>query len=847
MARTCTRAVAEAARPIAAPGERRARLASVVVLVAAVVALLAPLARAGILTPFELDAADLGRRVAVHHLAAPWLAAAGDPAAAPTLGDLGMGELPFSSMAAAFRLLGLRAWVGRLPFALFGLVAVTATWAIAARFTRGRVAAFAVAVLVTCPLFALHARTMLGDGATIACFTLAWAGLVGASLERRSGAALGWAALASLGLAGGYLCRGALLGVATPLAAVGLGTIAALPVLPREGRRRRAVGAAVALVVSAGFAVAFVLAAAPVAAARGAEVLRQVGMTLGGAADGEGTFDRIARQIGHAAFPWSALAPIAVGCLLSPPPAAIAGLDDVGAQARRSAATASALRVHVLSVLAVSFLAVSALVPWAGDLPWIGAAPLALAVALAVDDVARDASPDAVAGVVAMLLAGVFTLDLVRDPERVLAALSVPELSFPPPLVETTRVWVAATALGVVLPIGVAWTGPPRDRSLGAHRAAVRAAAREALAAWDGWLAFILVVIEAALVGTAAMVFVGRWLEWDTVVRLARPTTRAFLHAWWVAPVGLLALPLGLGAARLALARVAARLRAEPATIALGLSAAAALAYSVEFHGALAAAMSPKEALVAYEARRDPGEPLGLLGLSPRLALFHGGADVRSFNAPVDAARWLVEAGAGPRRWLVVPGRDLGKLNALHRGVLGRNVPIADASGESLLAVSDLRGAPERSPLADVVLDAAASPARVVAANLDDTVELLGWEVQTVDGAVVDEVSAGTTYRARFLVRSLAPVAPSYRPFLHVERGQQRWNGDDAFVDRGYPSSLWRAGDVVALVCDFTLDPNFGPGEYDVWFGFFAGGARLEVVDGPASGDRVRMGVLRVR
>ena len=109
------------------------------------------------------------------------------------------------------------------------------------------------------------------------------------------------------------------------------------------------------------------------------------------------------------------------------------------------------------------------------------------------------------------------------------------------------------------------------------------------------------------------------------------------------------------------------------------------------------------------------------------------------------------------------------------------------------------------------------------------------------------DVSAGPRYRARFFLRSTAPLPASYRPFLHVERAKLRWNGDDTFVDHAYPPSLWRPGDVVVLECEVQLDPNFGPGAYDVWFGFFAPGGRLPVIAGPARGDRVHMGTLEVR
>src|SRR4051812_45330398 len=83
----------------------------------AVAFLFAPIKKLGIWDPYELDAADLARRVAIWAFKLPGTSAAGadlpsakgDPLflegaqnAMPTLSDLRMGELPFTSMALSF-------------------------------------------------------------------------------------------------------------------------------------------------------------------------------------------------------------------------------------------------------------------------------------------------------------------------------------------------------------------------------------------------------------------------------------------------------------------------------------------------------------------------------------------------------------------------------------------------------------------------------------------------------------------------------------------------------------------------------------------------------------------------
>ncbi|MFS8071178.1 MAG: hypothetical protein ACMG6S_32825, partial [Byssovorax sp.] len=86
------------------------------------------LAKSGIWDPYELDAADLGRRIAVRVFHAASLEIPGSVSALPTLTDLRMGELPFTSMALGFRAFGLHDWTGRLPLAIWGFLGVVALY-----------------------------------------------------------------------------------------------------------------------------------------------------------------------------------------------------------------------------------------------------------------------------------------------------------------------------------------------------------------------------------------------------------------------------------------------------------------------------------------------------------------------------------------------------------------------------------------------------------------------------------------------------------------------------------------------------------------------------------------------
>jgi hypothetical protein len=82
---------------------------------------------------------------------------------------------------------------------------------------------------------------------------------------------------------------------------------------------------------------------------------------------------------------------------------------------------------------------------------------------------------------------------------------------------------------------------------------------------------------------------------------------------------------------------------------------------------------------------------------------------------------------------------------------------------------------------------------------------------------------------------------------VHIDGFQRRFNGDHNVLDGKYPMNLWRAGDVVVDDLEFKLEPNFTPGDYTVYFGFFSGETRFKVSRGPQHENRVIAGTINVR
>jgi hypothetical protein len=365
---------------------------------------------------------------------------------------------------------------------------------------------------------------------------------------------------------------------------------------------------------------------------------------------------------------------------------------------------------------------------------------------------------------------------------------------------------------------------------------------------WNGNLAFSAIVLEASLIGLGAMLFIGSRLGWTPVLKVPKNFIQYGLNAWWAFPFGL-SLLLPVFHVMRDLYRVMTRSTRLPhgaGTILAALLAGGAL--SLFYYPALAAQLSPKEVFDAYARLRSPNEPLALLGVRSRAATYYqGGGEVESFSDVGRAFTWLT-ADANQRRWLVVKADDLPKLNSLHRKAFGANVPVLDGRSSQILLVSNkLEGKPNESWLQAFLLDAPPKPSHVVDALFEDQLEVIGWDVTDAKGRVMELVVPQATYHLRTYYRVLKPITGSWKIFLHIDGYQRRYNGDHAVLDGRYPMTLWQPGDIVVDDHEFQLEPNFTPGDYTVYFGFFTGDTRLKVTRGPHHENRVIGGALRVR
>ena len=920
---------------VPAPWRRWAPLAVATVVPVLLFFVLPPLTRSGLWDPYELNVADLSRRIALNLYHASHLALEGADNTLPHLNDLGRPQLPFSSIALGFKLFGLTEWAGRLPLAIWGLLGVLSTYAFVARLFDRRTGAYAAVVLSTMPLYFVQARTMLGDVCTMAGLAMAFGGLAVAAFDRdekgptRLVVRLPWLGMAAAGLFVGFESRGGLLGLGVPLLGVGLGWGAA-----RVSTRTRLdlvgdVVGAVALLAGVGASMMAVRAIA--APGDSKELNLWIGTALH-VPSKYPTFEFYVGAIGHALAPWSAFLPFAFGRLFLVPP------GRIGPEGERE----SLARTAILVGASVALVAHGYLVARTDMVSFSGPALCAVACAVAIRDFERGAHASIAVGLGTLLLAAVLHHDFHELPEKAYMAFGISGATFPESFKDQALdLWWVVLG-GFALCAFLTWVerDPKRTPFAASTYARVLRTLRES---YDGMLALVYFATVAGASLAGLFVFVGmrtlaHWMPqmsssirdvvlnaWWLVafvpvlfilgllfacdvwlwafgrsralskesltrgfdpfeellarLRPAEGEARLERFEWWVALVVLgffmlLAIPAiafagwyGIGCKPyvaallsvpsgvvffLVMGLVGDLLRHRAPGLALG-GAVVGLVLCLFYYPALANQLSPKEVFESYR-QVCPNAPLALLGVGGRTAAYYSGGQPQTLGDPTSAYNWLVAGGPGQRRCLAMKAEELPKLNQLwreHSPPGSRsNLPVVDARSSQILMASSSLGDSDRNdnPLSMVLLSAPPHPQRVIDANMDDKLEVLGVDLLDEHGKLTDQIAPGRTYHLKTYYKVLAPVTTEWEAFIHIDGYNRRHNGDHKPTNGKYPMALWLPGDFVVDDHEFKLEPNFTPGTYSIYFGLFAGDTRLKVKSGPNDGDnRIKGGPLRVQ
>jgi 4-amino-4-deoxy-L-arabinose transferase-like glycosyltransferase len=910
---------------------------------------LPPLTRAGLWDPYELNVADLARRMALNLHGAANLALEGADNSLPHMNDLGRPQLPFTSIALGFKTFGLHEWAGRGPLALWGLIGVVATYGWIARLVDRRAGLFSAVALTTMPLYFVQSRTMLGDIVMMSAFTMSFGGLLvavfdrGDEGERNVGARIAWLVIAVLGLVAGFYTRGALIGVGVPALGAGL----AYAIAAANGQRRHDMlsnaAGIFAAVVGAYFAFKGVDA---LGGPRGADLNPWIGAMVKPPSKYP-TFDFTIGHIASALAPWSAFAPFAFGRMFIAPKAA----------SHDRFVRESELRVALLVATGVAFVAHGWMAARTDLVAFAAPAVIAGACGVALRDYERGAHPSVAVGVGTAVFLGIFHHEMHNLPEKAFNAFAVTGAVFPDSFKAHSLVIWTIVLVGFAVIAFLTFV----ERDSAREPFAVRGYVKVLIAlrdAWDGMLAlaYFAMVAGAALAGLAVWIGSRNHSRWLPV--LSSQMRDAVLNAWWVtafiplvvifgtfywcdvwlwafsrarpfsrasatrgfepferlgtelkegrlgttvpnlvlgklvvtnakpeegfgptalfilAPLLYLqvpaavfgglylqgmrwpvaaafALPSGV-ALFLALGLIGDLLRGSRAAFLVVFAATVGGILCFSYYPALANQLSPKEVFESYQHVHKSGEPLALFGVGGRTAAYYAGGQPLILKDAPSAYDWLMSGEPSSRHFLAVRAEELPRLNRLYRerNQNGQNLPVLDArSSQIILVASSVRnGEKNENPLGKLVLDEAPKPQHPLVANLEDKLEVLGYDIADPTGQLVDHVAPGKKYHMRTYFKVLGGVQSEWEMFIHIDGFKRRHNGDHKVCEGKYPMSLWLPGDVIMDDHEFTLEPNFSPGPYTLFFGLFVGESRLKVKSGPSDGEnRVNGGAIRVQ
>ena len=276
---------------------------------------------------------------------------------------------------------------------------------------------------------------------------------------------------------------------------------------------------------------------------------------------------------------------------------------------------------------------------------------------------------------------------------------------------------------------------------------------------------------------------------------------------------------------------------------------AAGTVLSFGYYPALAAQLSPAGVYQEYQNRAASGEPLAVMGGGAvRGSVFYAGAAVKNFTAVDAAIDWLGDS-QNERRWLILKAPDLARANSLFRKrFASANLPVLSAeSSEILLASNRLQdGEQSVNPLSEIVRSDAPELRHQPLGKWGQELELAGWEIQREDGTATDTIKAGSSYEFVTAYQVKKPVKGNWESFIHIDGDGKRINGDHKLVDDKYPLRYWLPGDVIVDRHEFKVEPNFGSGEYTVYFGLFSGKKRYPITAGEHKENRLHAGVVRV-
>ncbi len=723
----------------------------------AVVLLLAPVTMSGIWDPIELRVADMASRVAetLFHASLPDVVR-GPSNALPTLGELGRGELPYTSIAIGFKMFGLHDWAGRIPLALWVIVGLMAIVAWVHRYMNQRAAVWTALAFPTIPLIFFQARFMLGDATTIGTLTATFVALCFACISPPGRAPMTgafrarWLAVGMAVSVLGVISRGLLLAVGVPYVATGL---AALLMVQRESGEHRETRIKRTLAISV-LTVGVLASVFWLWCAFGNVSPQGIVLIIQGSNLQRDfhpfSFDSIVSQLGHSTFPWS-------GALIFAMATVVTNMQARPSQESNPYASAAIVLLIILTAAAQTILGSFGVV-----LPFAASAALAAILGIWLDSIStRKSNLRAISiGIMAILV--IVVADFENLPDKVLVATANVDAHLPASFRKESLLWAqvcCAVIFGALIAVGFGFGEGSRHIL---SRAEIRSAVSRTKKLWQGHVGFFLLLVETALLTGAVLLLATRMgLPFRRLRELSSPQREMLSWSWLAIPALAIAIACakamlgaidflfsrGLGMPEVAksggkLGGAGTQLlRRFPGlqtiTLERGAVCAASMwlvasTFSLGWATRLGEHLSPRRALARYEGLAGRGESLGLLGVRPQITQYYSKQKPEVLLDPDEAADWLLYE-KGKTRWMIAKGDQLPRLNAAYRERCRclQNIPVIDGHSSDILLISNHRivGVPNENPLDDILLDSVPQPQQKLSADFGGQVEVLGWEL----------------------------------------------------------------------------------------------------------------------
>jgi 4-amino-4-deoxy-L-arabinose transferase-like glycosyltransferase len=408
----------------------------------------------GLWDPHEVHVADIAREMAhTKTFRVP-----------PRFG--GKPALVLAAISAGYRV-GTGELAARLPVALLSLAALLATFYAGTGILRRRAALFGAFALLTMPIFFLGARQITSAVGPILSTALAIGGLARAAWPARgesAAATLLHLVVGAFGLVLGQFAAGFGLGVAVPLVALALALLVSAPAraTSTEGAPESDAPAAGMVLPRLTFGLAALASVAltlyawwrslPTGATPG------YSWVLGGiphAASNQVQATTLLKAVGFGAFPWIAIAPLAVARLFGDAEPGDAGAEAADALVEGRAAFGRYLLVAWVLACYIATTLYSASV---ADTTFGAYAGIALLAGAALDDAWESSAARLLPALLVLVGAVAIAHDFFMTPEgfagvHVLEGIKWPPLPAPPYVILVGGiVWAALACAGLVAP-----------------------------------------------------------------------------------------------------------------------------------------------------------------------------------------------------------------------------------------------------------------------------------------------------------------------------------------------------------------------------------------------------------